>query len=308
MSQAMLPRGADLNYGYGDQENDQNSPSDPTYDQENYPPGGYHPMAAFLLMSSVLASTLNPMAAATRSGRIQKNGAIEQAAQERSTAQQNICINDEYQQAQQPAVRPSATPQIQKQAPPVSNQDLSQSLNQTSFVPTTGKSVLPNQVDQTIYEYPDGDPVLQAPAIKVTKNQVWELRFNIRGIMGMDITLPLGQLLNKSPQLCQDMAYNLQSSAPRYRVKKSTKAVPVAALAVPNRSNEVTAPTVTSLALPDNGEAIPMFCTSWLGELKAGRALINTGSIVNIMNGPSTSDDEEDDTIDLPNQTGAYGL
>ena len=175
MSRAMLPHGADPNYGYGDQENDQNSPSDPAYDQENYPPGGYHPMAAFLPMSSVLASALNPMAAATRSGWIQKNGATQQATQERSTAQRNVRINDEYQRAQQPAVRPSAAPQIQKQAPPVSNQDLSQSLNQTSFVPTTGKSVLPNQVDQTIYEYPDGDPVLQAPAIKVTKNQVWEL-------------------------------------------------------------------------------------------------------------------------------------
>ncbi|KAA6408850.1 MAG: hypothetical protein FRX48_07194 [Lasallia pustulata] len=114
MSRAMLPCGADPNYGYGDQENDQNSPSDPAYDQENYPPGGYHPMAAFLLMSSVLASGLNPMAAATRSGRIQKNRATQQAAQEWSTAQQNICINDEYQRAQQPVVRPSAAPQIQK--------------------------------------------------------------------------------------------------------------------------------------------------------------------------------------------------
>ncbi|KAA6406837.1 MAG: hypothetical protein FRX48_09335 [Lasallia pustulata] len=87
MSRAMLPSGANPNYGYGDQENDQNSPSDPAYDQENYPPGGYHPMAAFLPMSSVLASALNPVAAATRSGRIQKNGATQQAAQERSTAQ-----------------------------------------------------------------------------------------------------------------------------------------------------------------------------------------------------------------------------
>ncbi|SLM39126.1 hypothetical protein LPUS_09585 [Lasallia pustulata] len=101
--------------------------------------------------------------------------------------------------------------------------------------------------------------------------------------MGMDITLPLGQWLNESPQLRRDMAYNLQSSAPHYRVKKSTKAVPVAALAAPNQSNKATAPTVTSVALPDDGEATPMFCTSWLGELKAGRALINTGSIVDIM-------------------------
>ncbi|KAA6408757.1 MAG: hypothetical protein FRX48_07100 [Lasallia pustulata] len=119
------------------------------------------------------------------------------------------------------------------------------------------------------------------------------------------------------------MAYNLQSSALHYRVKKSAEAVPVAALAVPNRSNEATTRTVISVALPDDGEATQMFCTSWLGELKAGRALIDTGSIVNIMSeqmlsklpdqqvhtdGPSTSDNEEDNTMDLPNQTGAYGL
>ena len=100
--------------------------------------------------------------------------------------------------------------------------------------------------------------------------------------MGLEVTLPLGQLLNESQQLWREFAFNLQSSTLRYRVKRATKEPAISGAAV-SHCNDSLPPTVTSMALPDDGEASPMFCTAWLGSIKASRTLIDTGSIVDIV-------------------------
>ena len=109
------------------------------------------------------------------------------------------------------------------------------------------------------YEYPAGiAKQVKAPARKIVKGQVKELvaprvlnvpdpiramqgqeRFDITKIMDLDVTLPLGQLLNESDQLRKEIAHGMQSSKARYRLKRPTNQTPpVIANAVVNTRRE----------------------------------------------------------------------
>ena len=65
-------------------------------------------------------------------------------------------------------------------------------------------------------------------------------------------------------------------------MKRVTKE-PVISEAAVSHCNDLLPLTVTSMALPDDGKASPMFCTTWLESIKASRTLIDTSSIVNIV-------------------------
>ena len=108
-------------------------------------------MAAFLLMSLMLASALNPaLAAVTQEGRVQKKSVSQQSTQEKITNQRNAWINNEYQRSQQLA-------EVHPQASATFNQSVQ------------------NMMPEEEYEYPSGSPVARAPPVKVRNNQIKEL-------------------------------------------------------------------------------------------------------------------------------------
>ena len=65
-------------------------------------------------------------------------------------------------------------------------------------------------------------------------------------------------------------------------MKRVTKEPAISEAAV-SHCNDSLPSTVTSMILPDDGEASSMFCTAWLELIKASRTLIDTGSIVDIV-------------------------
>ncbi|KAA6406363.1 MAG: hypothetical protein FRX48_09171 [Lasallia pustulata] len=123
----------------------------------------------------------------------------------------------------------------------MSNQDLSNGLNDETL-PLMNAPQQPIVEHQAVYDYTSGTPTTKAPPIKVGNNRVKELvqsrqlkipepiraiegshGFDIQQVMALEVTLPLGQLLNESQQLRKEFAFSLQSSAPKYRVKRATK-------------------------------------------------------------------------------------
>ena len=103
--------------------------------------------------------------------------------------------------------------------------------------------------------------------------------------MDFSVTLPVGQLLNEAPQLRREVAFNLQSGVPRYRVKRAAKpavgeesAVTMEALS----AAMVEPPVVTTQALEDDGVVKSIFLTSWVEQVRVDKTLADLGSVIEI--------------------------
>ena len=181
-----------------------------------------------------------------------------------------------------------------------------------------GVAEYPGEVGSSaVFDYPAGTPVpVQVPTRKIVKGQVKELvvpkqikapdpiramhgqpRFDISQILSMNITLPLGQLLNESDQLRKEIAHGMQSSKPRYQVKRPTstkQAVPANAVfqsegpkAARPTGSRALPPHITARALDDDRQAGPLFITAWVEHNKFPQTLIDGGSLVELISARS---------------------
>ncbi|KAL8653490.1 MAG: hypothetical protein Q9210_002067 [Variospora velana] len=125
------------------------------------------------------------------------------------------------------------------------------------------------------------------------KAMVGRDRFNINKIFDMPVTMPLGELLNRSDTMIKELAYYMQRATPRYRVKKAstkpTKATTDATQAQPQQASAVMAaaallpPPVTAFAYDDDGQSVPLMITSWVGDQKLTKSLLEGGSLVELI-------------------------
>jgi hypothetical protein len=105
--------------------------------------------------------------------------------------------------------------------------------------------------------------------------------------MDMAVTLPLGELLNESSHLRKEIAYGMQTTTPRYRVKKPGEPAPANAV-IPRENRLYGAqaafpPAITARAREDDGQAKPLFVTSWIDNIKCPKTLIDGGSLVELI-------------------------
>ena len=115
--------------------------------------------------------------------------------------------------------------------------------------------------------------------------------FNIRKILDLPVEISVGELLSRLDSTIKELPYNMQRATPRCRVRKpSTKASPNATEA-PNSSGAVLSaaamvpPPVTAPAYDDDGRSKPVLITSWIGNSKLTRTLLDGGSVVELISG-----------------------
>ncbi|KAI9836020.1 MAG: hypothetical protein M1819_001631 [Sarea resinae] len=116
---------------------------------------------------------------------------------------------------------------------------------------------------------------------------------------GMHVNLPLSQLLDSSPQLRRQLAYQLQSSIVRRRgpnrarqTATPNQSIPEASNAVPrilkrgekNEKNEIARPPkIVSEAKDDGTLAKVIYITAWIGEVMTAKALVDSGAVVELI-------------------------
>ena len=183
------------------------------------------------------------------------------------------------------------------------------------FTRATAGPVVPTEVQLSPPSQDEADVLMdlgdpeeadeEAPAQRLVKGKVKELvqprmlkvpdpiramqgsrRFDIRRVMELEVSIPLGQLLNESIQLRKEVAYGLQSSSPRYRLKKSAAPAQPAMAVMSHqgqRGNGSFPPAVTAQAHQDDGKARPIFITAWVDHLRMSRTLVDGGSLVELI-------------------------
>ncbi len=115
------------------------------------------------------------------------------------------------------------------------------------------------------------------PAIK------GEERFSINKALDQEVTLSLKQLLDMSQTVRKEMAFALQSSAPRYRRKKVPKATQSAVGAVGQLATAVQPPIVSTKAHQDDNKASLFFVTAWIDKLPIKNTMVDGGAMVDLI-------------------------
>ncbi|KAI9776436.1 MAG: hypothetical protein M1816_005318 [Peltula sp. TS41687] len=100
-------------------------------------------------------------------------------------------------------------------------------------------------------------------------------RFDIKQFLKeATVTLPVYQLLDRSPQIRAQMARALQSSKPTRRGKKPAAAINAAHLGVP---------TITAEAFDEEEDTICLYIRAWVGNIPVDRTLVDTGAVVELV-------------------------
>ena len=113
--------------------------------------------------------------------------------------------------------------------------------------------------------------------------------FNIRKILDLPVEISVGELLSRSDTTIKELAYNMQRATPRYRVKKPATRANQNLTEAPDPSGAVLSaaammpPPVTARAYDDDGKSKPVLITSWIGNSKLTRTLLDGGSVVELI-------------------------
>ncbi|KAF5855628.1 hypothetical protein ETB97_008863 [Aspergillus alliaceus] len=109
----------------------------------------------------------------------------------------------------------------------------------------------------------------------------------IKLLSDVEVVVKLNQLLDKSVDLRKELAWMLQSAAPRYRRKPVTRqsAGQASAKEKGKRAVHMAAfdPLVVSEALDDDGNSMPMYAVSWVQGYKVPATLLDSGSLVELI-------------------------
>ncbi|KAL8825271.1 MAG: hypothetical protein Q9170_007862, partial [Blastenia crenularia] len=123
------------------------------------------------------------------------------------------------------------------------------------------------------------------------KGMVGRKRFDVSQVFEMPITLPLGELLDRSDTTIKELAHYMQRATPRYRVKKSPTPAAQKAMQAENTPNNsvlmanaaLMPPPITAFAYEDDGKSTPLMITSWVGNQKFAKTLLDGGSLVELI-------------------------
>ncbi|KAI9882298.1 MAG: hypothetical protein M1823_005958 [Watsoniomyces obsoletus] len=113
-------------------------------------------------------------------------------------------------------------------------------------------------------------------------------RYPITQALDLPITMSLKQYLDKSEAARKELAWMLQSTATKYRVKKVSKTGviaghPAAAATTQHYDPSFVPPPITANALKDDNQARAIFITSWIGKERLDRTLVDGGSMVELV-------------------------
>ncbi|MCJ1470256.1 hypothetical protein MMC07_008901 [Pseudocyphellaria aurata] len=120
-------------------------------------------------------------------------------------------------------------------------------------------------------------------AVDPIRGMVGRPRFDVTKILDTEIFLTLGQLLDQSDLTVKELAYNMQRSTPRYRVRPKTGRRPVISDNRMAMSASTISPPVTTQAYEDDGHSKPMMITSWVKHFKLPKTLLDGGSLVELL-------------------------
>lgn len=102
-------------------------------------------------------------------------------------------------------------------------------------------------------------------------------RFNLDKILGLPLEITVGEMLDSSDTTVKELAYQMQRSTPRYRVKRS-KPVETTRTSKVQSNAILYPPPVTAQAYDDDGLSEPLMITSWI------QGLLDGGSLVELLN------------------------
>ncbi len=116
-------------------------------------------------------------------------------------------------------------------------------------------------------------------------------RFQVGAFLDTPVTLPMWQLLDRSPQLRVQLARAMASSRPTKRGKKSAGLNPVGAAATASKS--WAPPAIETMAHEDE-EVICLYIDAWIGKRKLNKTLVDSGAVVELISRKVVHD------LDLP--------
>ncbi len=115
-------------------------------------------------------------------------------------------------------------------------------------------------------------------------------RFDISRILDLPLELTVGELLDRSDITIKDLAFNMQRSTPRYRIKRSKVNAEGDTQEAENVQASMTIsaavlpPEVTARAYEDDGLSKPLMINSWIGTQRLPKSLLDGGSLVELLN------------------------
>jgi len=113
-------------------------------------------------------------------------------------------------------------------------------------------------------------------------------RFDISRILDLPLELTVGELLDRSDITIKDLAFNMQRSTPRYRIKRSKVNAEDQEAETVQASMSISAavlpPEVTARAYEDDGLSKPLMINSWIGTQRLPKSLLDGGSLVELLN------------------------
>lgn len=95
-------------------------------------------------------------------------------------------------------------------------------------------------------------------------------RFNVGKILDLPFEITVEEFLDKSDVSIKELAYNMQHSTSRYRVRKQ-KPTPAAV----TMANSAIPPPIIANAYDDDGLSQPLMIESWVSDLKLTKTLLD---------------------------------
>ncbi len=116
-------------------------------------------------------------------------------------------------------------------------------------------------------------------------------RFQVGEFLDTPVTLPMWQLLDRSPQLRVQLARAMASSRPTKRGRKSAAPNPVGTAAA---TSKVWIPSAIETVAHEDEEVICLYIDAWIGEEKISKTLVDSGAVVELISQKVVQD------LDLP--------
>lgn len=108
-------------------------------------------------------------------------------------------------------------------------------------------------------------------------------RFDIGKILDLPLEITVGEFLDKSDVTIKELAYSMQRSTPRYRVRRQKAPVPAQNKSV-TMANSALPPPITANAYEDDGLSRPLMVEAWTTDLRLPKTLLDGGSLVELFN------------------------
>jgi len=108
-------------------------------------------------------------------------------------------------------------------------------------------------------------------------------RFQVNQFLNFSVTLPIWQLLDRSPQIRAQLVRAMTSSKSSKRGKKSITSVSAGAIAGKSAAAIARAPVVETSAY-DEEEMVCLYIGSWINDTMVSKTLVDTGAVVELIN------------------------